>query len=175
MDDHPSGNPTPLFPSHTGTRYDASTRDLAYQLWAFTHGRNASSVAVAMQREHPNLDERTVQRWAKDGAWAGRVRADVRALAPAIHEAIVVDLIAGAQEAAAYVRAVVRGDDPSVVHQTRVTAALGLLDRAGFAVRKDAGPLAPAPPAPAVEAIPESTDTADIVRRMERLIQDSRT
>ncbi len=128
--------------SHHGTRYTDEARELAYQLWAFKHGRNASSVAAAMQDEHPGLDERTVQRWAKDGDWVVKVRQDLTALAPAIQQAIITDLIAGAGEGAQHLRAVARGE--AKAEPARVNACLGLLDRAGFGPRP-AQPIAPEP------------------------------
>jgi len=173
-----------------GQEYGSDIREWARQRWTWQHGRNAAAVAREMRSRCPHIDADTVNRWAARDGWATKARDDLKALAPAIHESIVTDLIAGAGEAAAYVRTVVRGDDMSAdyprdpetgkptrdvaAHQTRVTAALGLLDRAGFAPRKDAGPLTPPASASPAEVIPDTTDTASLVQRMQRMIQDSR-
>lgn len=128
--------------SDRGTRYDDETRDEAYQLWAFRYGRNAERVAEAMQERFPGLDGRTVRYWAQRDDWAVKVRQDLTALAPAIQQAIITDVIAGAGEGAQHLRAVARGE--AKAEPARVNACLGLLDRAGFGARP-AQPVAPEP------------------------------
>ncbi len=116
-------------------RYDASTRDLAYQLWAFRHGRNAEKVAVELQDSCPQLDGRTVRRWAVEGAWAELADREIRELAPAIHESNVASLIAGSPEAVQALREVARGDFPASAAgwaAARVKAAEAILQRTGY-------------------------------------------
>ena len=127
-----------------GTRYSDEIRELARQLWTFRFGRNTERVAEAMQEKCPNLDARTVRRWALDGGWAVRAGQDVAAIAPAIHEAIVVDLIAGASEGAQYLRAAARGDVRA--EPARVNASISLLHMAGYAPRPGTDPRRPEPP-----------------------------
>ncbi len=121
--------------STNATRYDAEARDLARQLWGFKHSRNAAAVAREMGRSYPGIDERTIRRWATDEAWAVSIAQGCRELAPAIHEGILIDLMAGAQEGAAYLRASARGDENAA--QARVTAAIALLDRYGMGPRTE--------------------------------------
>ena len=162
---------TALPPSHHGTRYGADTRDAAYQLWAFKHGRNAEAAARELGEECPGLEGRTVRRWAAEGGWAERVEREVVALAPAVHRATVVDLIAGAGEAAAYLRAAVRGEQRA--EAARVNAAVALLDRAGFGP-PPGGRLEPDPP-PGVAAEAAGLGVEELLRRrLARLEQAQR-
>lgn len=116
-------------------RYDASTRDLAYQLWAFRHGRNAEKVVTDLQISCPQLDGRTVRRWAVEGEWADRADREIRDLAPAIHESNVTSLIAGSPEAVQALREVARGDFSAAAAgwtTARVKAAEAILQRTGY-------------------------------------------
>ncbi len=116
-------------------RYDTSTRDLAYQLWAFRHGRNAEKVVTELQDSCPQLDGRTVRRWAVEGEWAARADREIRELAPAIHESNVASLIAGSPEAVQALREVARGDFPAAAAgwaTARVKAAEAILQRTGY-------------------------------------------
>ena len=157
------------FSSHTGTRYDGETRERARQLWSFVHGRNGEAVAAAMQEECPGLEGRTVRRWAAEDGWAERVERDIRELAPAVHGATVVDLIAGSGEAIGYLRAAVRGEQKA--EPARVNAALGILDRVGFGRRE--GPLLPEPAA-AGDAESEAETGEQATERARRMLEEVR-
>ena len=116
-------------------RYDASTRDHAYQLWAFRHGRNAEKVVAELQATCPQLDGRTVRRWSVEEGWAERADREIRELAPAIHENNVASLIAGSPEAVQALREVARGDFPASAAgwaAARVKAAEAILQRTGY-------------------------------------------
>jgi hypothetical protein len=149
-------------PSTTATRYDAEARDLARQLWGFKHSRNAAAVARELGWTYPGLDERTIRRWAADEAWAVSIARSCRELAPAIHEGILVDLLAGAAEGASYLRAAARGDEPAA--QARVTAAVALLDRYGVGPRTEPIKL-PAHYAAELDPDPEAARARMLARR----------
>ncbi len=121
--------------SHHGTRYDAETLDLAYQLYAFKHGRNAEAVARELGAENgkcPGLDGRTVRRWAKEQGWAARSDREIRELAPAIHASNVTSLVAASPEAIQALREVARGEGDPLTMGHRVKAAVAILDRTGY-------------------------------------------
>ncbi len=125
----------PVLDRGHNNRYGAQTRDLAYQLWAFRHGRNAEKVAAGLQDSCPQLDGRTVRRWAVEEAWAERADREIRELAPAIHENNVASLIAGSPEAVQALREVARGDFPASAAgwaAARVKAAEAILQRTGY-------------------------------------------
>ncbi len=127
----------PLPPSsHHGTRYDPETRELAYQLYAFKHGRNAEAVARELGADEgkcPGLEGRTVRRWAVEGGWADRADREIRELAPAIHAANVASLIAGSAEAVQAVREIQRGEFRDPQHAAvRLKAAEITLNRTGY-------------------------------------------
>ncbi len=135
MNESVAEQPLVRVPSTTSTRYDDEARDLAWQLWGFKHSRNGEAVARELQETYPGIDGRTIRRWADEGTWAETIPQQIRALAPAIHEGILIDLMAGAAEGASYLRAAARGEERAV--QARVTAAIALLDRYGLGPRTD--------------------------------------
>lgn len=129
--------------SHHGTRYDGETRELAYQLYAFKHGRNAEAVARELGAEGgkcPGLEGRTVRRWAVDEGWAARSDREIRELAPAIHACNVTSLLAGAPEAILALREVARGEGDPLKMGHRVKAAVAILDRTGYPATMTATP-----------------------------------
>ncbi len=159
--------------SDRSARYDPETRELARQLWGFVHGRNAEAVARAMQAGFPGIEARTIRNWALDEGWAERIAADVRAIAPALREQIVVDLIAGAAEGAAHLRAVVRGE--AKAEAPRVNAALGLVDRAGVAAARPGPPLAlPGGDGPAPAGPPDDATDEELARYLARRLAEGR-
>ena len=125
-------------------RYDDETRELARQLWTFRLGRNAERVAEELRESFPRLEARTVRYWATRDRWAERAAADIAAIAPALHQSIVVDLIAGAGEGVQHLRAVARGEVKA--EPARVNASVSLLHMAGYAPRPGSDPKRPEPP-----------------------------
>ncbi len=124
-------------------RYDASTRDLAYHLWAFRHGRNAEKVVAELRDSCPQLDGRTVRRWALEEGWAERADREIRELTPGIRESNVASLIAGSPEAIQALREVARGDFPVSAAgwaAARVKAAEAILQRTGYPVAVKVAP-----------------------------------
>ena len=104
-----------------GRRYPPETVEMAYQLWAFKHGRNAQSVSDELSTEDNRLPVATVYRWAKEQGWAERSDREIHDLAPAIHAANVTSLIAASPEAIATVRAGVQ-----------LKAAVEIMQRTGY-------------------------------------------
>lgn len=114
--------------------WSEDTRELAYQLWAFVHGRSARAVAAALATEHgAAVPVRTVQHWASSGRWSERAAAELSAIAPDLHAGIVADLVLGAIDAARTLRrSVAEGAGTDRPDKVQVQAALALLDRAGY-------------------------------------------
>ncbi len=163
----------PLPPvSHHGTRYEAETRELAYQLYAFKHGRNAEAVARELgvvDGKCPGLEGRTVRRWAVERGWAACSDREIRELAPAIHASNVTSLIAGAPEAIQALREVARGEGDPLTMGHRVKAAVAILDRTGY-------PATVAVTPPGNHGTPEPTDLsaltlAEIIERQRQLLE----
>jgi hypothetical protein len=80
-------NRPPCRPDHgTGNRYPDSTRELAFEVWAFECGRDATATAarlgLRLARSEPSPDARTVRRWARSGGWHAEADARLRAVAP---------------------------------------------------------------------------------------------
>jgi hypothetical protein len=151
------------FPSNVATRYPDEARDLARQLWGFKLSRNAEAVAREMQTDYPGIEGRTIRRWADDGRWAETITQQVRALAPAIHEGILIDLMVGAAEGAGYLRAAARGEERAV--QARVTAAIALLDRYGLSPRTDPFHLPALPDGETIDMSPDAARERMLARR----------
>lgn len=137
----------------TGYRqWDAETIELAYQYWAFVCGRNAKATLRALQTDHGlDIPYRTVADWPQRYGWGDRIRQELATIAPDIQSQTVAELILGGLEAARTLRRSVQDDryildDDGAIQldkygtpimapkpdKTQVTAALGLLDRAGF-------------------------------------------
>ena len=129
--------------SHRGTRYSAEDRERVREAWFFLHSRNAEATARALQGEFPGLEGRTIRYWAAEEGWAAWGEDRLAALAPGIADSVKVDLIAGSVDAAAYLRAAVRGE--AKAEPARVNAAVALLDRGGHARREGTEPLLPRP------------------------------
>lgn len=154
-----------------GKQWPDETRELAYQLWAYVHGRDAKAVAATLAREHhATVPERTLQHWASSGRWAERAAGDLAAIAPALHQGIVADLILGAVESARLLR---RSVSPDTAPDERpdkvaVTAALALLDRAGYSPLGRVAPATVDAP-PGALALPDvAALSLDDVERLER-------
>lgn len=129
----------------TTDRWNDETRELAYQLWAYTCGRNATRVQRVLEQEHDAVvPVRTIQHWAASDRWGERVRDDLSAIAPDLHQTIVSELILGAVESARILRRSV-GDASSDERpdKTQVMAAFGLLDRAGYSPLGRVAPVLP--------------------------------
>ena len=153
-------------------RYDPSTRDLAYQLWAFRHGRNAEKVAAELQDACPQLDGRTVRRWAVEEGWAERADREIRELAPAINESNVASLISGSPEAVQALREVARGDFPASAAgwaAARVKAAEAILQRTGYpaAIKVAPSDAGSADDRPDYAAL----STAELIERQRRILE----
>ena len=59
-------------PRDTGTRYGEDVKELAYQLWAFVAGRNASEVSrLLATAEYGSITvpRETVAYWAREYGW----------------------------------------------------------------------------------------------------------
>lgn len=125
-------------------------RELAYQLWAYTCGRNATKVARVLGEDHDApVPVRTVQYWASADRWGDRVREDLASIAPDLHQTIVSELILGAVESARLLRRSVGDDLPGSERpdKVQVQAAFGLLDRAGYSPLGRVSPVQPEAPA----------------------------
>lgn len=130
-------------------------RELAYQLWAYTCGRNATRVARVIAEEHGStVPARTIQYWASTDGWSSRVRDDLSSIAPDLHQTIVSELILGAVESARVLRRSVGDSDIDRPDKNQITAAFGLLDRAGYS---PLGRIAPVQPmaTPTLESLPD--------------------
>lgn len=153
----------------TSERWPDEVREMAYQLWAYTCGRNAARVCAVLADEHGHeVPLRTVQHWASDGSWSDRVREDLSSIAPDLHQTIVSELILGAVESARLLRRSVgdhAGDRPDKV---QVTSALALLDRAGYSPLGRVAPVQPASP-PVSASLPDlSSVPIDQIEQLER-------
>lgn len=117
-----------------GKRYTDEERELGYELWAYVCGENAEEVAVMLGREGITVPGRTVRDWAVRYGWAERMATELDTLAPAIRARTARELVIGGLEAARTLRRSVRADlDPGDrPDKTAITAAVALLDRAGF-------------------------------------------
>ncbi len=115
-----------------GRRYPAQTVEVAFQLWAFKHGRSAQSVSDELSTEDNRLPVATVYRWAKEHGWAERSDREIRELAPAIHASNVTSLVAASPEAIQALREVARGEGDPLTMGHRVKAAVAILDRTGY-------------------------------------------
>ena len=107
--------------------YTAESRELAFELWAWTYGRVFATTA-----EQTGISLRTLHAWAKAGRWRERFEEERAELAPA-DQRYVVALGLGADAIAArdFLGAVARGDAPP--NKDRQAACVAILDRAGFA------------------------------------------
>lgn len=135
-----------------GEKHDEETRELAYQVWAFEAGRSVNQTRAALLQSYDlDIPIRTLYDWRTRYSWPARVDADLAAVAPDIRRQTVGELIMGALEGARTLRRSVQPttyalDDHGNVRtddkgnpvtapkpdKVEVTAALGLLDRAGF-------------------------------------------
>lgn len=136
-------------------RWPDEVRELAYQLWAYTCGRNAVRVCAVLADEHDApVPLRTVQHWASSEGWSDRVREDLSSIAPDLHQTIVSELILGAVESARLLRRSVGDHEGERPDKVQVTSALALLDRAGYSPLGRVAPVQPATP-PASAALPD--------------------
>lgn len=139
----------------TSDRWTDEVRELAYQLWAYTCGRNATRVARVMEDEHDvSVPVRTIQHWAATDDWSTRVRDDLSSIAPDLHQTIVSELILGAVESARVLRRSVGDSDADRPDKNQITAAFGLLDRAGYSPLGRVAPVQPAS-TPQLESLPD--------------------
>lgn len=138
--------------------YDEGTQELAYQLWAYQCSRRVRDVVRALERDATGRipDEHTVRRWVREQDWPARVADDIRLIAPDMTMQVIVDLVAGRNDAVAYLRRVVRhASEPApftndrgqvltgdgewidvparfVPSKDAITAAIALVDRGGL-------------------------------------------
>jgi hypothetical protein len=120
-----------------GKRYSEETRELAYELWAFVAGENCEEVAALLAREEYGavvVPARTVRDWVTRFGWVERLASELDALAPAIRAKTARELVLGGLDAARVLRRATRDDVPpgAKPDKVAVTAAVALLDRAGF-------------------------------------------
>lgn len=135
MTDAPD-SPRPL--TLARVRYPAGTREHAFELWAFTCGRDCTSVVRALTGAgyDPCPTDRQVRRWAVQGAWAEEADRRVAALAPELHRQVDAGLLLAGGEAVAALRGILTGVvKPSVAV---VSAAMAVLDRSGHPARTEA-------------------------------------
>lgn len=103
----------------TGTRYPDETKELAYQLWAFLAGRNASEVSRMLATEEHGavtVPRETVAYWAREYGWAARVDRELESIAPDLRRQAFSELLIAGHEATRYLREVMRGmhDSPAI-------------------------------------------------------------
>jgi hypothetical protein len=123
--------------TENGKRYTDETRELAYELWAFVAGENCEEVAALLAREEYGavvVPARTVRDWVTRFGWVERLATELDALAPAIRAKTARELVLGGLDAARVLRRATRDDVPpgAKPDKVAVTAAVALLDRAGF-------------------------------------------
>ena len=107
--------------------YSPESRELAYELWAWTYGRVFATTA-----EQTGVSLRTLHAWAKAGRWRERHEGERADLAPEDARYLVaLGLGTDAMAARDYLGAVARGDAPP--NKDRQAACVAILDRAGFA------------------------------------------
>lgn len=104
--------------------------ELAFEYWAFTAGQNSVTVSKMLANEGHDVSPRLIRYWASRGKWAERAKDKVRELFPAATEQTVTELVFGSLESSRYLRSVVTDD--TVQAKVRVTAAIALMDRAGY-------------------------------------------
>jgi hypothetical protein len=94
------------------TRHTDETRELAYQLWAFTLGGNCVRVAAALAKMSPpiDVDVRAVQRWAESEHWAIRRADDWTQIAPDLARQTAIEARYGLLESATMARDMVTND-----------------------------------------------------------------
>ena len=124
----------------------------AYEVWAYLCGQQAKAARDRLQQEFGHdVPYRTFADWVHRYGWKARAHEDIARIAPDIQRATISELIMGGLEGARLLRRAVQPDvylmdDDGNVRQdehgrplrmikpdkNEVTAALGLLDRAGF-------------------------------------------
>jgi hypothetical protein len=127
MERHQADSPTPLVRVIPGHKPPEAVRDLAYDLWAWKHGQNAAAVAREL-----GVEERTVQRWARDDDWRVRYQEERVDQSPQMAR-YTTALILGsaAPKAAAKLEAMLDGTVP--YDKTMAGVCQIVLDRTGFA------------------------------------------
>ena len=119
--------PVPLLRVVDGVETPRQQRDLAYDLWTWTHNGNYRELARAT-----GVAESTLRNWARKDDWRVRSVRDRLDLQPEdVRQATASILAAGGPAAAAYLNGVVEGVEPP--DKNRITAAKILLDAQGFA------------------------------------------
>ena len=115
----------------TSIRYSDDDRQLAYEVWALEAGQNTEKTSAILSAQHGlSVDGRRIRDWRDRHSWETRYAAEVEAAAPMLRHRAFGILVVGSPEAAAYLRAVVTGQEQP--EKTRVAAAFGILDRIGF-------------------------------------------
>jgi hypothetical protein len=153
------------------------SRDMAYQLWAFVAGRNATEVARLLASDaygSHTVPARTVQHWASTEGWAERARDDVHRIAPDIRYQTFSELMFGALDGARYIRQVSAGSIDA--DKLRLTASIAAVDRVGFSpVSKGAVEIAPPQEQAEVHSIPSLTGLSpDELMRLEQQARDGK-
>ena len=120
---------------HSTKPYPEETRALAFQVWLFKASQSPARTAKLLATDEYGsitLTDETIRYWRDTERWTEKAQDAVRSIAGGLHMQTVVDQIAGVPEAISFLRQVVNGEIPNTDTKTRVTAALGLLDRSGL-------------------------------------------
>lgn len=97
-----------------GKVWDETTKEWAYQVWAFVAGRSPKGTHDYLARgdaEHDPVEVpvRTITYWAKQHNWPQKQLADMRMVAPDVHASVLANIIAGSEEAGRYLRSLADG------------------------------------------------------------------
>jgi hypothetical protein len=183
----------------TGNRFDDEMRELAYEIWAFRAGRNATRTLRILEEEcreaadeqinretgeMPLIDEeslniptvRQVQRWAKDGHWAERATDGVAKLAPRTHKSFNARLFEAGDLALDFVYDMLAGEydqfrSPGILATKEKTAA-GVLTLLG--VGTAAGLMPVAMPQAVPEAMTGEETPQELARKQRERLRELR-
>lgn len=109
--------------TETRTNYPDSVKQSAYEAWAFKCGGNCARVSALLKTYDPPLDvnERAIQRWAKDHNWPQRRYNDWHDIAPDLTRQGIIDVHLGFVESASEMRRIV--NSPGEETKDKVAAA----------------------------------------------------
>lgn len=146
------------------TRWPDDAKETAREVWGFLAGQNVAKACVILQDQYElTIPYRTVADWVERYQWQDRLVADVKAIAPAIRDNTVIELIFGAYEGAKMLRNQLTQEKPDKTH---TASAIALLDRAGFSPLNRA-------PAPDMSKGTNDTDHLDIAALDPGAIRDA--
>lgn len=115
---------------HEYARWPAETRAYAYELWALDEAGNCRRVALRLAAEgYGDVPERTVRYWRDADDWDGQLSEAMALAFPQIGRRIASRLMLAADSGSGYLQRV--NDGTEAPDKSRVTAALGALDRVG--------------------------------------------